>query len=61
MLRQDSKSFNAVSIGSATATRPIMEDLRAGMDGVGRGPPPLSEADRSNFLQALDGVLVKLG
>ena len=48
-----------------------MEDLRAGMDGVGGGPPPFSKAGvgavggdgqrppvRSKFLQALDRVLV---
>ena len=61
VLRHDGKSFDAASIGSAIATRAIMEDLRAGMDGVGGGPPPFSKADRSNFLQALDRVLVKMG
>ena len=62
VLRHDGKSFDAASIGSAIATRAIMEDLRAGMDGplgaAGGGPPPFSKADRSNFLQALDRVLV---
>ncbi len=38
-----------------------MEDLRAGIDGMGGGPPPFSKADRSNFLQALDRVLVGMG
>lgn len=61
VLRHDGKSFDAASIGSAIATRAIMEDLRAGMDGVGGGPPPFSKADRSNFLQALDRVLVGMG
>ena len=65
VLRHDGKSFDAASIGSAIATRAIMADLRAGMDGplgaAGGGPPPFSKADRSNFLQALDRVLVKLG
>ncbi|UOR16483.1 YaiI/YqxD family protein [Qipengyuania aquimaris] len=61
VLRHDGKSFDAASIGSAIATRAIMEDLRAGMDGVGGGPPPFSKADRSNFLQALDRVLVRMG
>ena len=64
VLRHDGKSFDAASIGSAIATRAIMEDLRAGMDGplgaAGGGPPPFSKADRSNFLQALDRVLVKM-
>ncbi|MEZ5692388.1 MAG: YaiI/YqxD family protein [Altererythrobacter sp.] len=65
VLRHDGKPFDAASIGSAIATRAIMEDLRAGMDGPlggsGGGPPPFSKADRSNFLQALDRVLVKMG
>ncbi|MEC7817262.1 MAG: DUF188 domain-containing protein [Pseudomonadota bacterium] len=61
VLRHDGKPFDAASIGAALATRAIMEDLRAGMDGVGGGPPPFSKADRSNFLQALDRVLVKMG
>ena len=57
VLRHDGKPFNAANIGSALATRGIMEGLRAGMDGMGGGPPPFSEADRSKFLQALDRVL----
>ncbi|WFL76237.1 YaiI/YqxD family protein [Altererythrobacter arenosus] len=65
VLRHDGKSFDAASIGSAIATRAIMADLRAGMDGplgaAGGGPPPFSKADRSNFLQALDRVLVRMG
>ncbi|MHA7819943.1 MAG: YaiI/YqxD family protein [Erythrobacter sp.] len=58
VLRHDGREFDAASIGSAIATRAIMEDLRAGMDGMGGGPPPFSKADRSSFLQALDRVLV---
>ena len=61
VLRHDGKPFDAAGIGSALATRAIMEDLRAGMDGMGGGPPPFSKADRSNFLQALDRVLVGMG
>ena len=61
VLKHDGREFDAASIGSAIATRAIMEDLRAGMDGVGGGPPPFSKADRSNFLQALDRVLVGIG
>ncbi|MEH6684403.1 MAG: DUF188 domain-containing protein [Qipengyuania sp.] len=52
------QSFDFASIGNTLATRAIMEDLRAGMDGVRGGPAPFSKADRSNFLQALDQVLV---
>ena len=57
VLKHDGRAFDAASIGSAIATRAIMEDLRAGMDGIGGGPPPFGKADRSNFLQSLDRVL----
>ena len=64
VLAHNGRPFDAGSIGSAIATRAIMEDLRAGMDGPlggsGGGPPPFGKADRSRFLQELDGVLVKL-
>ena len=58
VLKHDGREFDAASIGSAIATRAIMEDLRAGMDRIGGGPPPFSKADRSRFLQALDRVMV---
>ncbi len=60
VLKHGGQEFSAASIGSAVATRAIMEDLRAGMDGVMGGPPPFSKADRSRFLQSLDRVLTKL-
>ncbi|MFN2098816.1 YaiI/YqxD family protein [Altererythrobacter sp. MF3-039] len=60
VLKHNGQPFDAASIGNAVATRAIMEDLRAGMDGVGGGPPPFSKADRSRFLQELDKVLVRL-
>ncbi len=64
VMAHNGKPFDAASIGSAIATRAIMEDLRAGMDGplgaAGGGPPPFSKADRSRFLQELDRVLTKL-
>ena len=62
VLAGNGKPFTANSIGSAVATRAIMEDLRAGAaatDGIG-GPPPFSKQDRSRFLQELDQALVKL-
>ena len=61
VLKHNGEEFNAASIGGAIATRAIMEDLRAGMDGIGGGPPPFSKADRSRFLQSLDRVLVAMG
>ncbi|WP_423141638.1 YaiI/YqxD family protein [Parablastomonas sp. CN1-191] len=60
VLAPSGKPFEAASIGAAIATRAIMADLRAGMDGITGGPPPFSKADRSRFLQALDRVLVTL-
>ena len=61
VLAHNGKPFDAASIGAAVATRAIMADLRAGMDGPGGGPAPFAKADRSRFLQALDRVLVALG
>lgn len=59
------RPFTTASIGGAIATRAIMADLRAGMDGptgsAGGGPAPFGKADRSRFLQALDRVMVALG
>ena len=57
VLAHNGKPFDAAGIGTAIATRAIMADLRAGMDGIGGGPPPFGKADRSNFLQSLDRVL----
>lgn len=61
VLKHNGEEFTPASIGGAIATRAIMADLRAGMDGVGGGPAPFSKADRSRFLQALDRVLVGMG
>ncbi len=64
VLKHDGREFDSASIGGAIATRAIMADLRAGMDGPlgasGGGPPPFAKGDRSRFLQALDRVLVAL-
>ncbi|MEM6476777.1 MAG: DUF188 domain-containing protein [Pseudomonadota bacterium] len=60
VLKHNGEEFTAASIGSAIATRAILEDLRAGVDGIGGGPPPFSKADRSRFLQALDRVMVAM-
>jgi len=54
------RPFTPASIGAAVATRAIMADLRAGMDGPGGGPAPFARADRSRFLSALDEALVRL-
>lgn len=60
VLGPNGKPFTMASIGPAIATRAIMADLRAGMDGRTGGPPPFSKADRSQFLQSLDSALVRL-
>ena len=60
VLAPTGKPFTAASIGSAIATRAIMADLRAGVSDVSGGPAPFSKSDRSQFLQALDQILVKL-
>lgn len=61
VLAPDGREFTADSIGSAIATRALLEDLRAGVgnEHVG-GPPPFSKADRSRFLAALHELLVRL-
>ena len=46
------KPFTDDNIGNALATRELMADLRA--YGVGGGPPPFEQRDRSRFLQALE-------
>lgn len=61
VLKHNGEQFSPASIGGTIATRAIMADLRAGMDGISGGPAPFSKADRSRFLQALDRVLVGLG
>lgn len=60
VLGPNGKPFTPASIGPAIATRAIMADLRSGMSDAMGGPPPFSKADRSQFLQALDGALVRL-
>lgn len=52
------KPFTESSIGSALATRELMEHLRSFGEGGG-GPKPFSQADRSRFLSALDTAVQK--
>lgn len=53
------KLFTEASIGSAVATRNLMEGLRSTGEITG-GPAPFAKADRSRFLSALDQALVHL-
>lgn len=55
-IRPDGRRFTQNSIGSALATRSLMQDLREqGM--VSGGPRPFSKADRSEFLNRLDPLV----
>ena len=60
VIGSNGRPFTPASIGAAVATRAIMADLRAGMDGTGGGPAPFAKADRSRFLSTLDEALVRL-
>ncbi len=59
VLAPNGKPFTHDMIGSAMATRSLMQDLRAGGDQVG-GPPPFDKRDRSRFLSSLDEAIVRL-
>jgi uncharacterized protein len=55
------RAFSQASIGAQIATRAIMADLRAGLDGQGiGGQNPFTRKDRSQFLNALENALRKL-
>ncbi len=60
VIAPNGRPFTTGSIGAAIATRAIMADLRAGADGLAGGPAPFAKADRSRFLSALDGALVRI-
>jgi uncharacterized protein YaiI (UPF0178 family) len=53
------RAFTPASIGMALATRNLMDELRSSGEQT-RGPKPFSPRDRSDFLQALDGAVVRL-
>ena len=57
-LKANGQPFTPDSIGSALAGRMVGEHLRS-MGVATSGPLPFSAADRSRFLQALDGAVVK--
>jgi uncharacterized protein YaiI (UPF0178 family) len=52
------KIFTTDMIGTAIATRSIMEQIRSTGEITG-GPKPFDARDRSKFLNALDAVVVK--
>ena len=53
VLKPNGRPFTVDGIGSALATRSIMEHIRSTGEITG-GPPPFGREDRSRFLQALD-------
>ena len=50
------KPFTEANIGDAVATRDLMSELRGAGEITG-GPSPLTQRDRSRFLQQLDQVI----
>jgi uncharacterized protein YaiI (UPF0178 family) len=50
------KPFTVESIGEVLATRDLMSDLR-GAGEISGGPPPITQRDRSLFLQKLDQAI----
>ena len=59
VLAPTGKRLDANNIGSAVATRDLLDHLRVGGNAIG-GPPPFAKADRSRFLSALDEAVVRL-
>ncbi|MGZ3306686.1 MAG: YaiI/YqxD family protein [Asticcacaulis sp.] len=57
-LAPNGRPFTKDSIGAALAQRAIMEHIRSTGEITG-GPPPFSAANRSQFLQALDQIIVR--
>ena len=58
------REMTGANIGNVVASRDLMHELRAGIEGrEGRpsGPPPFGPADRSAFLNGLDRVLTAMG
>ncbi len=53
------RPFTDDNIGSALATRELLEELRQTGEATG-GPPPFAPKDRSRFLQELDRVIHKV-
>lgn len=53
------RAFTEGSIGMALATRNLMEDLRSAGETT-RGPRAFQPRDRSNFLSALDSIIMRL-
>jgi uncharacterized protein YaiI (UPF0178 family) len=59
VLKHNGEPLTRANIGNVLATRDLMTDLRAADPFRQGGGRAFSKADRSRFLQALDGALVK--
>jgi uncharacterized protein YaiI (UPF0178 family) len=59
VLAPNGRAFTRDSIGMALAMRNLMTDLRSAGQTT-RGPKPFDARDRSNFLSALDQVIMRL-
>lgn len=59
VLRHDGDVFTSANIGQRLATRDLMRDIRASDPFHKGGGPSFGKADRSRFLQTLDGLLVR--
>jgi uncharacterized protein YaiI (UPF0178 family) len=59
VLAPNGKVFDEASIGMALAMRNLMDDLRSSGQTTG-GPKAFSPRDRSEFLNALDRVLMRM-
>ena len=53
------RAYTKANIASAVATRALMEQIRSTGEQTG-GAPPFSQRDRSNFLQKLHDLIVRL-
>lgn len=56
VLSPSGKKFTEDNIGSTVASRDLLEVLRGAGEITG-GPPPMTDRDRSRFLQMLDSVI----
>jgi uncharacterized protein YaiI (UPF0178 family) len=56
VLGTSGKPFTEANIGSAVATRDLLSELRGAGEITG-GPPPITQGDRSFFLQKLDEAI----
>lgn len=59
VLQPNGRAYTKANIASAVATRALMEQIRSTGEQTG-GAPPFSQRDRSNFLQKLHDLIVRL-